>query len=128
MAEAESGIAFRIERFERILEQIGHSIGAILIQLVVETDECPHLLRCTDLTDVNCAHGRFRFLLSHNYRAKILFFADKFGIRGIKRFKKQHFLIFHDLKDFKDPYDLKGKTQKVTLANITLYDRNHNTI
>ena len=92
LAETEGGIALRVERLERVLKQIGHSILAVLIQHVVEANERPHLLGCADLIDNDCAHVRFCFPLRHNYRAKIRIFVENIDFLGIKNCKFQHYL------------------------------------
>ena len=94
LAEAEGGVAARVEGLERVFEQVGHGLRAVAVQLIVEADEGPHLLFRADLADGDCAHLCFGFPLGHIYRAKIHIFAESIDLRSLKNCKMQHFLIF----------------------------------
>ena len=110
LAKVESRIAAGIERLERVFEHIRHSQRTVLIQLVVEADECPHLLGRANLTDCYCAHTRFHLPIRHINRAKIIFFTENLALFDAKLCEKQLFLFFNDLKDIKDIKDSKEKT------------------
>ena len=59
IAETESWIATGIERIERVLQQVWHSLRTVLVELVVEADKGTQLFPRGNLADRHVSHISF---------------------------------------------------------------------